>query len=60
MYAYNTITVDVAKYHLGKVKFKQMPPANRLPHLQYVTFGVASRGFAGFQGSLLYICSVIR
>ena len=24
-----------------------------------MTFGVASRGFTGFQGSLLYICSVI-
>ena len=28
MYAYNTITVDVAKYRVGKVKFKQMLPAN--------------------------------
>ena len=24
-----------------------------LPHLQYVTYGAASRGFAGFQGSFL-------
>ena len=33
--------------------------ASGLPHLQHVTFGVASRGFKGFQGSLLYTCSVI-
>ena len=33
--------------------------ASGLPHLQHVSFGVASRGFKGFQGSLLYTCSVI-
>ena len=48
----------VAKYHLGKVKM-WANAASGLPHLQYVTFGVASRGFTGFQGSLLYMCSVI-
>ena len=48
----------MAKYHLGKVKM-WANAASGLPHLQYVTFGVASRGFTGFQGSLLYTCSVI-
>ena len=48
----------MAKYHLGKVKI-WANAASSLPHLQYVTFGVASRGFTGFQGSLLYMCSVI-
>ena len=48
----------MAKYHLGKVKMSANA-ASGLPHLQYVTFGVASRGFTGFQGSLLYMCSVI-
>ena len=48
----------VAKYHLGKVKM-WANAASGLPHLQHVTFGVASRGFTGFQGSLLYTCSVI-
>ena len=49
---------NVAKYHLGKVKM-WANAASGLPHLQHVTFGVASRGFKGFQGSLLYTCSVI-
>ena len=52
------IFFNVAKYHLGKVKMSANA-ASGLPHLQYVTFGVASRGFTGFQGSLLYTCSVI-
>ena len=52
------MSLNVAKYHLGKVKMSANA-ASGLPHLQYVTFGVASRGFTGFQGSLLYMCSVI-
>ena len=52
------MSLNVAKYHLGKVKM-WANAASGLPHLQYVTFGVASRGFTGFQGSLLYMCSVI-
>ena len=52
------MSLNVAKYHLGKVKMSANA-ASGLPHLQYVTFGVASTGFTGFQGSLLYMCSVI-
>ena len=43
----------VAKYHVGKVKLEQMQPTV-FPIGQYVTCGVASRGFAGFQGSLSF------
>ena len=49
---YNTITVDVAKYRLGKVKFEQM-----LPAAVFLFCSMWPRGFAVFQGSLLYICS---
>ena len=52
------MSLNVAKYHLGKVKMSANA-ASDVSHLQYVTFGVASRGFTGFQGSLLYKCSVI-
>ena len=46
------------KWHLGKVKLELMQPAV-FPIDKAMTCGVASKGFAGFQGSLLYKCSVI-